>query len=130
MRREIVKDIMDGKVPLLTAEPLASIAEVDAPGTDVGDLVYVSGSLNSVRSFLADGGGMLKQMDLAQLTTVDFGEVAVVGDPDGTAPVVALAASGVLQRSDLVTIDGDRYRVGTLADWPAGGLLRYVLTPA
>ncbi|KQU17528.1 hypothetical protein ASG63_08435 [Methylobacterium sp. Leaf94] len=78
---------------------------------------------------------MLKlQLTLAQLTAVDLGEeavdVAVVGDPDGTAPVVALAAAGVLRRSDLVNIDGGRHRMGTPTDWPAGGLRRYVLTPA
>ena len=133
VRREVTVDTGDGKLPMLTAEPIASIAEADAPGTDVGDLVYVSGALHSVRSPLADGGEMLK-LSNPKLKAVDLGEeavdAAVVGDPDGTAPVVAIAASGVLRRSNLVTIDGDRYRVGTPTDWPAGGLRRYVLTPA
>lgn len=47
--------------------------------------------------------------------TVDVGDDTVeivVGDPDGTAPVVALAPSGVLRRSDVVSLDGDTYRIG------------------
>jgi hypothetical protein len=135
VRREVTTDMGDGKIPLLTGEPIAILAEADATGTDIGDLVWVDGRLHTVRSPLADGGGMLRlQLSLAQLKAVDLVEesveVAVVGDPDGSFTVIALAPAGVLRRSHLVSIDGDAYRVGTPTDWPAGGLRRYLLTPA
>lgn len=138
-RREITRDLMSGEAPLLSAEVLASIPIGAAPGTDVGDLAWIHGKLWKVRSPLDGGAEMLVlQLAVAPGTPVEVGEdtvtVAVVGDPDGTAPVVALAPPGVLRRSDLVMVDGDRYRVGTPTDWPAerpvGSLRRYVLTPA
>lgn len=124
----------DGKIPLLMGEPVATLAEAGAPGTDIGDFVFIDGWLHSVSYALADGGCSLRlQLTLAQPMTVDLAEeavdVAVVGEPDGTAPVVALAPAGVLRRSDLVSLDGDSYRVGTPTDWPTGGLRRYLLIP-
>jgi len=135
VRREVLKDVMPGELAIITGEPVATIAEVDAPDTQAGDLVFIDGRLHNVRSALAEGGGTMKlQLALAQRTTIDLAddyiEVAVVGDPDGSAHVVALAPAGVLRRSDLVSMHGDAYRVGTPTDWPAGGLRRYVLTPA
>ena len=87
---------MPGELAIITGEPVATIAEVDAPDTQAGDLVFIDGRLHNVRSALAEGGGTMKlQLALAQRTTIDLAddyiEVAVVGDPDGSAHVVALA---------------------------------------
>jgi tartrate dehydratase beta subunit/fumarate hydratase class I family protein len=129
-----VRDLHTGEVGLLDAEVLASVSVADAQSIDVGDVVWTRGRLWKVRSPLDDGGEtIVLQLTEAQHRAVDVAGdsvyVVIVGDPDGSAPVVALAPAGVLRRSVVVSLAGDSYRVGTPTVCPAGGLRRYLLTP-
>ncbi|GJD97476.1 hypothetical protein [Methylobacterium iners] len=132
-RRELVRDRLNGEVPMLDAESLVVIEEAAAPGVEIGDLVHVDGKLWHVRSPLATAGSVTLQLVAAQRADVSFEgdnlSVYVAGDADSGGPLVALAAAGVLRRSDVVDVDGTAYTVGTPRDWPAGGLRRYCLTP-
>lgn len=111
-----------------------TVEEAAAPGVEIGDLVYDDGGLWHVQSALTTAGSTTLQLVAAQRAdaTVDGEDVAIhlAGDPGAGVPIVALAAAGVLRRSDLVDIDGEAYRVGTPTVWPAGDLRRHVLTPA
>lgn len=129
-----VLDRPDGKVPMLDAESLLTVEEAATPGTEIGDLVHVDGRIWHVRSALTTAGSTTLQLVTAQRADATVGgeDVAIhlAGDSGVGVPIVALAAAGVLRRSDLLDVDGDAYRVGTPTVWPAGDLRRYALTPA
>jgi hypothetical protein len=87
-----------------------------------------------VRSALTTAGSTTLQLVTAQRADATVGgeDVAIhfAGDPGVGVPIVALAAAGVLRRSDPLDVDGDAYRVGTPTVWPASDLRRYTLPPA
>lgn len=102
IRREVVRDRNDGEIPMLDAEPLATITEADAPDVEIGDLIWVSGALWRVRSPLADGGLVKLQLMKPETETVRIGgrdvTVHVAGhldDVEHGGSIVALTRSRV-----------------------------------
>ncbi|KQO49755.1 hypothetical protein [Methylobacterium sp. Leaf85] len=135
IRREVVKDRMNGEVPMLDGETLASINEIDAPHLEKGDLLWISSALWQVASALADGGGLVKLQLLNPQyveATKDSGEavkIVVAGEGDledleAGEEIVALTNSTafrVRQRRTAGTcaieVEGDTYRVLMVEPW-------------
>ena len=132
-RREVVRDRMDGQVPMLDGEPLGSMAEADAPGVEIGDLIFISGKLWRIRVPLADGGGMVRlQLEASQPETLTAGDQRINVHVAGELEDVALGATiAALTLSRLapgpVEVDREPWTVVAAAAWGDGGLDRVVL---
>ena len=117
---------MDGQVPMLDGEPLGSMAEADAPGVEIGDLLLISGKLWRIRVPLADGGGMVRlQLEAPQPETLTAGDqdvtvhvAGVLDDVEIGGTIVALTQARLAPGP--VEVDRDPWTVVSAAFWGDG----------
>jgi len=134
IRTELVRSRMDGEVPMLDAEDLASIEKAAAPEVEIGDMIYAEGALWEIHVALDDGGGLVKlqlkqpqlvtaKADTATLKLAVAGQLALEDLEDGDE-IAALTQSTVFrfrQRrtsgAATIVVAGETYQVLAVEAW-------------